>query len=166
MLFLLFTTTHPADGRVSGMPCCQYEFSLVESFQSDEEPANESPFIIHVPIEPYHTKKTPNKTKNKQFLPKKQIAYLNKELGALDIDDEGDGVVDSHTPGPVAFGDKGGEPSTSAVPHGEVNDKVEVVLLQVVHDAALLLFGGTFIAVVLLKRPIDCSHLYKETKET
>lgn len=164
VLLLPFTTTHRADGRVSGMPCCQHEFSLVESFQSDEEPANESPFINHVPIEPHHTKH-PNKTKNKQQK-KKQIAYLNKELGALDIDDERDRVVDSHTPGPVAFGDKGGEPSTSAVPHGEVNDKVEVVLLQVVHDAALLLFGGTFIAVVLLKRPIDCSHLYKETKQT
>lgn len=65
VLLLPFTTTHRADGRVSGMPCCQHEFSLVESFQSDEEPANESPFINHVPIEPHHTKH-PNKTKNKQ----------------------------------------------------------------------------------------------------
>lgn len=70
VLLLPFTTTHRADGRVSGMPCCQHEFSLVESFQSDEEPANESPFINHVPIEPHHTKH-PNKTKNKQFLPQK-----------------------------------------------------------------------------------------------
>lgn len=67
VLLLPFTTTHRADGRVSGMPCCQHEFSLVESFQSDEEPANESPFINHVPIEPHHTNiLTKQKTNNKK----------------------------------------------------------------------------------------------------
>ena len=89
---------------------------------------------------------------------KKHISDLNEELGALDVDDERDRVVDGHASGPVAFGDEGGEPAAAAVPHGEVDDQVEVVLLQVVHDAALLLFGGT-VAVLLLERPIHCCHL-------
>lgn len=77
VLLLPFTTTHRADGRVSGMPCCQHEFSLVESFQSDEEPANESPFINHVPIEPHHTniltkQKTNNNKKKTDRVPEQR----------------------------------------------------------------------------------------------
>lgn len=86
------------------------------------------------------------------------LSDLDEELGALDVDDERDRVVDGHASRPVALGDEGGEPAAAAVPHGEVDDQIEVVLLQVVHDAALLLFGGT-IAVLLLERPIHCCHL-------
>lgn len=87
---------------------------------------------------------------------------LDKELGAFDIDDERDRVVDGHASRPVAFGDKGGEPATSTVPHGEVDDQIEVVFLQVVHDAALLLLSGTR-TVILLEWPIHCRHLKQET---
>lgn len=90
------------------------------------------------------------------------MSDLDKELGALDIDDERDRVVDGHASRPVAFGDKGGEPATSAVPHGEVDDKIKVVFLQVVHDAALLLFSGTLTVFLLLKRPVHCCHLKQE----
>lgn len=85
--------------------------------------------------------------------------YLNKELGAFDIDDEWDRVVDGHTSRPVAFGNEGREPATAAVPHGEVDDQVKMVFFQVVHDAALLLFSGTIAVVILLKWPIDRCHL-------
>lgn len=88
---------------------------------------------------------------------------LDKELGALDIDDERDRVVDGHASRPVAFGDEGGEPAAPTVPHGEVDDQIEVVFLQVVHDAALLLLSGT-LAVVLLKRPIHRCHLKQEKR--
>lgn len=91
----------------------------------------------------------------------KTISNLHKEFGALDVDDEGDRVIHGHAPRPVAFGDEGGEPATSAVPHGEVDDQIKMVFLQVVHDAALLLFSGTP-AVILLKRPIHSFHLKRE----
>lgn len=91
----------------------------------------------------------------------KTISNLHKEFGALDVDDEGDRVINGHASRSVAFGDEGGEPATSAVPHGEVDDQIEVVFLQVVHDAALLLFSGTH-AVILLKRPINSFHLKQE----
>lgn len=83
---------------------------------------------------------------------------LNKELGAFNINDERDWVVHRHAPRPVTFGDERGEPSTSTVPHGQVDDQIKVILFQIVHDAALLLFGRTPV-VILLKRPIDCCHL-------
>ncbi len=89
---------------------------------------------------------------------------LDEELGALDVDDERDRVVDGHASRPVAFGDEGGEPAASAVPHGEVDDQIEVVFLQVVHDAALLLFSGT-LTLVLLKRPIHRCHLKQEKSD-
>ena len=84
--------------------------------------------------------------------------HLNKELGALDVYDEGDGVVDSHAAGPVTLGDEGGEASAPAVSHGEVDDQVEVVLLQVVHNAPLLLFVGD-LTDLLLKGPVHGLHL-------
>lgn len=85
--------------------------------------------------------------------------YLDEELGALDVDDKRHRVVNGHAPGPVAFGDEGRKPPAATVPHGEIDDQVEVVVRQVVHDAALLLFGGTFAVLLLFKRPIDRSHL-------
>lgn len=91
----------------------------------------------------------------------KTVFDLDEQLGALDVDDERDGVVDGHASRPVAFGDEGGEPAAATVPHGEVDDQIEVVFLQVVHDAALLLFSGTP-AVFLLKRPIHRCHLKQE----
>lgn len=97
-----------------------------------------------------------------RFKQKRTVVDLDEELGALDVDDERDRVVDGHASRPVAFGDKGGEPATATVPHGEVDDQIEVVFLQVVHDAALLLFRGTP-AVILLERPIHRRHLKRET---
>lgn len=91
------------------------------------------------------------------------VRHLDEELGALDVDDERDRVVDGHASRPVALGDKGGEPATAAVPHGQIDDQIEVVLLQVVHDAALLLFVGILV-VVLLKRPVHRFHLARETR--
>ena len=100
----------------------------------------------------------PGGSGGRSLCPRSPITNLNKELGAFDVNDERDGVVHRHAPRPVAFGDKRGEPSTSAVPHGQVDDQIKVVLLQVVHDAALLLLRRTPV-VVLLKRPIDRLHL-------
>lgn len=83
---------------------------------------------------------------------------LHEQLGALDVDDERHRVIDGHASRAVALGDEGRESAAAAVPHGEVDHQVEVVLLQVVHDATLLLLVGAA-AVVLLEWPVHCCHL-------
>lgn len=141
--------TYPADGPASGTSCCRCAFSLVEPDRSDEEPEDQSTRTL-----------TSNKKLSIVLREQQQTNEfdLDKELGALDVDDERDGVVDGHASCPVALGDEGGEPATSTVPHGKVDDQIKVVFLQVVHDAALLLFGGT-LAHLLLKWPVHCFHL-------
>lgn len=117
--------------------------------------------LLMLPSNFYSTNTLKKKTKNKTSKQNdKTFPDLDKEFGALDIDDERDGVVDGHASRPVAFGNKGGEPATPAVPHGEVDDQIEVVFLQVVHDAALFVFGGTL--AVVLKRPIHCCNLKQD----
>ena len=84
--------------------------------------------------------------------------YLYEHLGAFDVNDEGHRVVHSHTACAVTLGDEGGEASTARVPHGQVDHQVEVVLLQVVHDAPLLLLVGA-VRLILLEWPVHRHHL-------
>lgn len=84
--------------------------------------------------------------------------HLHKHLGALDVDDEGHRVVHSQAARAVTLGDERGEAAAPGVPHGQVDHQVKVVLLQVVHDAPLLLLVGA-VRVVLLERPVHGHHL-------
>ena len=60
----------------------------------------------------------------------------NKELGALDVRDEGDAVVDGHPARPVAVGGhEGADPPGARGAHGQVDDQVEVLAAQVVGHA-------------------------------
>lgn len=84
-------------------------------------------------------------------------SHLNKELGALDIDDQRYRIVHSHATGTVSFSDKGGQTPTARIPHGQVNHHVKVVLLQVVHDVSLLVLVGA--VTFLFERPVYSHYL-------
>lgn len=57
------------------------------------------------------------------------IAHLNKELSAFDVSNEWYGVVNGHSTSAVTFGHKGGQASSTRVPHGQIDDQVKMVLL-------------------------------------
>ena len=89
------------------------------------------------------------------------ITDLHKHLGALDVGDERDGVIDGHASCAVTLRHKRRRGPGPSVTHRQVDDEVELVVGKVVGDGALVdavLFVRAFLARVLV-RPVHRLHL-------